>query len=144
MILKTYQNEANRLKKLVTEKALHKDSSMSKQKMCKILGLTLMKLHLMFTRNFDMSYSDFINNLRVIEAKKLLADPTHRDRKKVEIARLSGFGSLSQFNVMFKRISGMTPSEYSVFHRNFVELTGENPPLSETPELELLLKGLKD
>lgn len=141
MIPKTYEEEANRLRELIREDALHKDPSLNKQKMCRILGLSLMKLHLMFTRNFGMSYSDFINHLRVIEAKKLLGNPTYKDRKKIEIASLSGFGSLSQFNVMFKRIAGMTPSEYSIFYRNFVKFTGQTPPISETPELEQLVNS---
>lgn len=124
---KYYRKEAKRLREIVRERKPHMDSSFNKDDLCKNLGMSPMQLHTMFERNFGMSYSRFMNKLRVEEAKKLLAKPHSREIKKDRISEMSGFGSLSQFNVQFKKITGMTPTEYEIFYRKFKKLTGKSP-----------------
>ena len=59
-----------------------------------------------------VSFSKKINGLRVEEAKRLMADSSHKSLSLLEIAMASGFNSKSAFNLMFKRFTGQTPSEF--------------------------------
>jgi AraC-like DNA-binding protein len=58
------------------------------------------------------SYYDYINQLRVEEAKQLLKAPAYQQQKIASVAYDSGFNSLSTFNDVFKKIAGQTPSQY--------------------------------
>jgi AraC-like DNA-binding protein len=65
----------------------------------------LINRHLGF-RNFN----DFVNRYRIEEASALLvASP---QRKVLDVALEVGFGSLSPFNVAFKRATGRTPTQF--------------------------------
>ena len=56
------------------------------------------------------TFSTLINSYRVDEAKELLlSEPAHT---VLDIAFASGFNSKASFNRIFKRVTGMTPSEY--------------------------------
>lgn len=61
---------------------------------------------------FGLSYNDFINNYRIDEAKRRLADPEDKKKTVSEIMYDCGFYSKSVFNTAFKKFTGMTPSEY--------------------------------
>jgi len=56
--------------------------------------------------------NDFINSYRIEEAKKIISN--NRDPKKtfLEIAYESGFNSKSSFYLVFKKNTGITPSEF--------------------------------
>ena len=41
-----------------------------------------------------------------------MADSSHKSLSLLEIAMASGFNSKSAFNLMFKRFTGQTPSEF--------------------------------
>ena len=57
-----------------------------------------------------MSFPALVNNLRVSEARRMLADEKYRHYSIEGIARSVGFSSKSAFNVAFKKITGLTPS----------------------------------
>ena len=60
------------------------------------------------------TFSTLINSYRLDEAKELLLrEPTHT---VLDIAFASGFNSKASFNRIFKRVTGMTPSEYKKNH----------------------------
>jgi AraC-like DNA-binding protein len=58
------------------------------------------------------SYYDFINQYRIEEFKNRLADPESERYNLLSIAFDSGFQSKGTFNSIFKKFTGMTPSEY--------------------------------
>lgn len=62
-----------------------------------------------FKKELGVGFVHFVNLYRVSRAKEML----QQTRNSIgDIAQLSGFGSLSQFNRCFKAISGMSPREY--------------------------------
>jgi len=63
----------------------------------------------LFKRTFGLPMTHYINQHRVWHAQRLLA--TTGD-KILSIAIDSGFGSLSQFNAVFKAVSGRTPRNF--------------------------------
>lgn len=62
-----------------------------------------------FKRYTGMSFIEYVNRHRVNEACFLLRDS---DRTVLNVALECGFDSLRNFNRVFKRITGQTPSEY--------------------------------
>ncbi|MFV0268116.1 MAG: helix-turn-helix transcriptional regulator [Draconibacterium sp.] len=61
---------------------------------------------------FLCSFSDFVNNYRVAEAKELLADSAYDNRSLETLAEVVGFGSLNTFIRVFKQREGVTPGRY--------------------------------
>ncbi len=56
------------------------------------------------------NFPAYINELRIKEAQRLLADHSFANRSIDGIALMSGFRSKSAFNTAFKKFTGMTPS----------------------------------
>ena len=57
-------------------------------------------------------FFDFINEYRLDEVKQALTDPAKQHLKILAIAFDAGFNSKTSFNTIFKKHTGMTPSEY--------------------------------
>ena len=53
--------------------------------------------------------TEYVSHVRVEKAKTLLVDPSLRIS---EVVYAAGFGSIPNFNSVFKRIVGMPPTEY--------------------------------
>lgn len=62
--------------------------------------------------HYQMNFSKWINELRVNEARKLLANKENNKFSIEAISEQVGFASLSAFNTNFKRITGLTPSYF--------------------------------
>lgn len=58
------------------------------------------------------NFSDYINSLRIIEVKKILKKEREKNVSIKEIMYATGFTSRSVFNTIFKKKTGLTPSEY--------------------------------
>jgi AraC-like DNA-binding protein len=65
--------------------------------------------------NHDLGFDhfrSFLNHHRLIEARRLLADPRRAGDKMIGIALDSGFASLPSFNRVFRAGEGCTPGAY--------------------------------
>ncbi len=73
------------------------------------VGLTTQKITTLLQSNRSQTYSQFLNSLRLDEAKRLLRET---DRNVSEIAPRVGYGYVNSFNRVFKEVEGKTPLEY--------------------------------
>ncbi len=71
--------------------------------------LTPSYLSRMFKREMGCNFSRYLNKLRVERSKPFLLN---EHNKLVDIAQLSGFEDQSYYTKVFKRITGITPSQY--------------------------------
>lgn len=62
-----------------------------------------------FRKNLKISFSDFLNNIRIEKSKNLLFQGS---KNITEIAFECGFDSVRSFNRRFMKFTGKTPSEY--------------------------------
>ena len=64
--------------------------------------------------NERMGYNffDYINSLRINDAKKLLTDAQYIDQSVMQMAYSVGFNSKSTFNSAFKKFTGETPTAF--------------------------------
>ena len=84
-----------------------------------------------FKKTTGVTFTKYMAHVRVEKAKAMLLDPGLRVS---EVAFSAGFGSIPQFNCVFKRIVGMAPTEYR-------SRRGKNPQSDSgrlsTPKLSL-------
>lgn len=64
----------------------------------------------LFRKHVGVKYSDYLSALRIERAQKLMLE--NPALKTYEIAEQLGFGNVKYFSQLFKKITGMTPSEY--------------------------------
>lgn len=62
-----------------------------------------------FRQNMGITIFEYLNSLKIEFACKLLMDV---DLSVLEVCLDSGFNNISHFNKMFKKVKGITPSEY--------------------------------
>lgn len=63
----------------------------------------------LFKKSTGLTLTEYVARVRIEKAKSLLVDPSLRVS---EIAYAAGFGSIPQFNSVFKRYLGMAPTDY--------------------------------
>ena len=61
-----------------------------------------------FKKQTNMTFTEFVNQYRITQAKTLLL----QDKSVSEVCYESGFESLSYFNKLFKKITGENPSVF--------------------------------
>jgi AraC-like DNA-binding protein len=84
--------------------------SLNLSKMSSTLSLSSSYISREFSKYFDsLSFGEYIRKLRVDKSKELLDLNNH---SLAEIAYLTGFSDQSHFIRVFKKSTGMTPSEY--------------------------------
>ena len=72
-------------------------------------------LSALFNKETGSSITDFMQDMRIDEAKRLLQ---HSDLGYLEISNLLNFSSQSYFNCIFKKKTGLTPKEYRMQNCN--------------------------
>ncbi|MDP7592924.1 MAG: helix-turn-helix domain-containing protein [Litorilituus sp.] len=70
------------------------------------------QLSRVINRHFQKNFFEFINGYRIDEAKKLLANEKYEKVTIIEIMAQVGFNSKATFNTFFKKLVGVTPSQY--------------------------------
>jgi AraC-like DNA-binding protein len=85
------------------------DPELSAQKLADAVGISRGHLHRKLKELTNQSASDYIRSIRLKQAADLLVG------KKLsisDIAYATGFSTLSHFSSEFKKLYGMTPTEY--------------------------------
>ncbi len=77
------------------------------------LGVSQRQMAKIFKDEYGATPSEYVNDLRVTEAKRLLSD-TNDDI--IDIGYCVGFGAVSSFYRVFKSVSGLSPAEYRKEH----------------------------
>jgi AraC-like DNA-binding protein len=91
----------------------HSTEELSLGKVAKEVGINPTHLSEKFKQVTGEKFVDYIACARFEEARKLLEDV---DLRTSEIAFAVGFQSLSQFNRVFKKLSGKSPTAYRATH----------------------------
>lgn len=69
----------------------------------------------LFLQHFKTNFVDYLNDLRIAAAKRLLDDPTLTLK---QVAARSGYDTPSYFAKNFKKRTGMTPTDYRARGKN--------------------------
>jgi AraC-like DNA-binding protein len=99
-----------KLNRLMEEEHLYRDEDISLKDVADIMDINLQQLSEILNREINKNFNTFINDYRVEEAKKLLADD--ETLPITHIALSVGFNSTTTFNRSFSRSTGVTPKEF--------------------------------
>ena len=100
------------LQKIVEENKGYLDSSLSLEKISEELQLSNGHLSRIINSEMSMGFSEYINRLRVEEAKTYLLNPEFENYTLVAIGLEAGFNSKSAFHACFKKYTGLTPLQF--------------------------------
>jgi len=101
-----------KLKQLMDQEKIYKDNALSLPKLARRLAVSPHLLSQVLNQKLGKNFFNFLNQRRIEEAKKLLLDPHYQVYNVLEIAMEVGFNSVSTFNSLFKKQTGLTPSEF--------------------------------
>ena len=89
--------------------AQHKTEPLSLSAVAKAAGASVFHFCKVFHKATGLKFTDYVARVRLEEARTQLLNP---NRRISEVAYDVGFQSLTQFNRMFKRVFGESPSEF--------------------------------
>ncbi|PCH74871.1 MAG: DNA-binding protein [Flavobacteriaceae bacterium] len=99
-----------KIESILSNEKLFKNPNLTLSIFAKKLNVRPQLLSQLLNNNLNKSFSQFINEYRIEEAKHLLKANTNL---KIEIiAEKCGFNSNSTFYTVFKKVTGTTPSKY--------------------------------
>jgi AraC-like DNA-binding protein len=98
------------IKNLFELNKVFKDPELSLDKLAGMLNTNNKYISQIINESFNKSFINYVNEYRIREARKLLADPDFSQYTIETVAEMVGFKSKSAFNRSFKKITGLTPS----------------------------------
>ncbi len=107
-----------RLKKHLVDEKHFLDANLTLELTAKALDISQGHLSKTINQELQMSFKDYVNGLRIEEAKRYLIDETFSNYTLLAIGLEAGFNSKSTFNASFKKIVGVTPSQFKKSHMN--------------------------
>lgn len=70
------------------------------------------ELSFVLNEGVGTGYTEYVNGLRVAEARRLLADPSRAGDPVLRLGMEAGFASKATFNRVFKQVTGQTPTQF--------------------------------
>ena len=116
LTLQTKNEILFKLEKIMTQEKLFLNSSLNLGEVATKLSVMPRYLSQVINELKGQNFYDFVNAYRIEEAKKILSDPANNNEKILSVLYECGFNSKSVFNTVFKKNTGVTPSE---FRRNY-------------------------
>lgn len=89
--------------------ANHKTEALSLADVARAAGASVFHFCKVFRKTTGLKFTDYVARVRLEDARTQLLNPS---RRISEVAYDVGFQSLTQFNRMFKRVFGQSPSEF--------------------------------
>lgn len=100
------------LRQAMDQGKLYLDASLNIDALAEKLDTTRHHLSQVLNERMQQPYADYMNALRLDEARQRLSNPAYFHYTIAAIAFDSGFSSLATFNDAFRRQYGMTPSRF--------------------------------
>lgn len=110
-----------KLEAVMADRKPHLDPELTLDNLAKMVSIPARHLSQVINSGLNQNFFDFISDHRIREAKKRLSDPQNNDKTILDILYDAGFNSKSSFNDLFKRKTGMTPSEFRKNSTNKIE-----------------------
>ena len=111
---------------LMEQEKIYHDPDISLEKLALALKASKHHVSQVINEHKGTSFFEYVNQLRVEEARQLLAETSRSDMHVIEVAYAVGFNNKASFNAAFKRATGMTPTEYRRSH-GLSDLPGGQP-----------------
>jgi AraC-like DNA-binding protein len=107
------QTLANSVESLLVEQSLYLKTNLKVADIARELNVPEYKISKALRNNLSAkNFNQYINELRIKHAKRLLADPDKQKWSVLVVSLESGFASVGPFTRTFKLITGYTPNQY--------------------------------
>jgi transcriptional regulator len=100
-----------RMKAYIEEKRCYTNQELKMSDLAEVLGLSSSKLSQVFSLYVKENYYEFINRYRLEEFKRLISEGEYKKYTLTALSEKCGFKKSSFFST-FRRVEGMTPTEY--------------------------------
>ena len=104
--------DIRRLNTLVEEEKLYLEPELHIEDIAVKMHLQTHHLSKLINQQLGKNFFEYINEYRVEEFKKLVADPNNKNISILGLAMDAGFNSKATFYRFFKNSTGLTPSEF--------------------------------
>lgn len=117
------------LLRIIEEEEVYFQSDLraEKRELASRLKLDTSEIEQIINNMHGKTFAQLMYEYRIDTAKEILANPDYEDKKIAEIAYDIGFGNLWDFNMYFKELVSVNPTEYRAFHLNFRKVMGMTP-----------------
>jgi len=102
----------NKIINLMESEKLYQEPELTSQQLAGKLDLPVHHVSQAINDGLKKNFYDLINNYRVEEAKRLLLDPKNDNYTILSVGFEAGFNSKTTFNTVFKKFTGMTPTDF--------------------------------
>jgi AraC-like DNA-binding protein len=106
-----------KLEQVMGEEKLYCDADLSLDALAARLDVSKHHLSQIINEHLGLNFFEYLNALRVEEAKRLLAGKNPAELNIIEAAYSAGFNTRGAFNSAFKRATGDTPGAFRKKHR---------------------------
>jgi len=97
---------------LLDKEKLYQETELTLQQLADKLQVPTYLVSQAINDGTNKNFYELINGYRVEEAKKLLLDPKNRNFTILSVAFEAGFNSKTTFNTVFKKFTGLTPTDF--------------------------------
>ena len=101
-----------RLAQRMAAQKLHQDANLTLTDLADKIGTSPQLLSQYLNEVLGVSFFEYVNRARVEAVQALMQDPDHQHHTVLDLALMAGFNSKSAFNTSFKRVTGVTPSQW--------------------------------
>ena len=109
LLVKNASAEAPMVTRARTYISTYHEKDLSLQEVAKAVNTSAFYFCKVFKRSTGMTFTEYLSRVRVEKVKNLLLNP---HKRVSEAAFETGFQSLSQFNRVFRKLTGESPSDY--------------------------------
>ena len=100
------------LDELMRKEKLYLQPELDLDALSRRLGWSRNEVSAAINGHFGLNFYDYVNGFRIREVQSLMEDPKRRQFTIVALAFDAGFNSKPTFNAVFKKQTGLTPSQY--------------------------------
>ena len=101
-----------KLDQLMYSEKLYLNGDLKLQELADIMNVSVHSLSQAINSGKEQKFNDYLNELRIQEAQRLMASDSHQNLKLIAIALDSGFNNKTSFLNAFKKHTGQSPSEF--------------------------------
>lgn len=108
----TTRRDLEHLQQYMLSQKPYLEPNLNLQQLAKAVNLAPRYLSQLINQQLKQNFFEFINTYRIEEAKALLGNPANQRNRINEVMFDVGFSSKSTFNHVFKKVTGVTPSQF--------------------------------
>jgi AraC-like DNA-binding protein len=102
----------SRIKTLMEREKIYQEPELTLQQLGDRVQIPSYQISQAINEGMKKNFYDLVNGYRVEEAKRLLLEPKSRNYTILSVGFEAGFNSKTTFNTVFKKFTGLTPTEY--------------------------------